>query len=117
MKWPHPHSARSIYKKRDCPIQPGASLQAKSALDFSLHCPAIAPNITPIDSEILDRGRRSSMKKLLALMSLFVALLSVSLAWAEDAEKAGPDDNKPPEGFTALFSGKDTTNWQGAIDF
>ena len=27
------------------------------------------------------------------------------------------EDNAPPKGFTALFNGKDTTNWQGAIDF
>jgi hypothetical protein len=25
-------------------------------------------------------------------------------------------DNTPPKGFTALFNGKDLTNWQGAID-
>jgi hypothetical protein len=27
------------------------------------------------------------------------------------------EDNTPPKGFTALFNGKDLTNWQGAIDF
>jgi hypothetical protein len=26
------------------------------------------------------------------------------------------EDNKAPEGFTALFNGKDLTNWQGAVD-
>jgi Domain of Unknown Function (DUF1080) len=30
-------------------------------------------------------------------------------------EKAGPDDNKAPEGFTLLFNGKELTNWQGNI--
>jgi hypothetical protein len=30
-------------------------------------------------------------------------------------DKAGPDDNKAPEGFTLLFNGKDLTNWQGNI--
>jgi 3-keto-disaccharide hydrolase len=33
-----------------------------------------------------------------------------------DDDKAGPNDNMPPEGFTALFNGKDLTNWQGLID-
>src|SRR5207245_2960829 len=26
-------------------------------------------------------------------------------------------DNTPPEGFTALFNGKDLTGWQGAVAF
>jgi hypothetical protein len=30
-------------------------------------------------------------------------------------EKAGPHDNHPPEGFHALFNGKDLTGWQGHI--
>jgi hypothetical protein len=30
-------------------------------------------------------------------------------------EKAGPKDNMPPEGFTALFNGKDLTGWQGLV--
>jgi Domain of Unknown Function (DUF1080) len=33
------------------------------------------------------------------------------------AEKAGPDDNKPPAGFIALFNGKDLTNWKGLVEF
>jgi hypothetical protein len=33
--------------------------------------------------------------------------------WAEDV--AGPNDNKPPAGFTALFNGKDLSGWQGHI--
>jgi hypothetical protein len=31
-------------------------------------------------------------------------------------EKAGPDDNKPPKGFTALFNGKDLKGWQGLVE-
>jgi hypothetical protein len=31
------------------------------------------------------------------------------------AATASADDNKPPEGFTSLFNGKDLTNWQSAI--
>jgi hypothetical protein len=34
-------------------------------------------------------------------------------AWAD--EKAGPKDNMPPPGFTALFNGKDLTGWQGLV--
>jgi hypothetical protein len=30
-------------------------------------------------------------------------------------DKAGPNDNKAPEGFTLLFNGKDLTNWKGVI--
>lgn len=30
-------------------------------------------------------------------------------------DKAGPNDNKAPEGFTLLFNGKDLANWQGAV--
>ena len=26
-------------------------------------------------------------------------------------------DNTPPEGFTALFNGKDLTGWQGLVEF
>jgi hypothetical protein len=55
------------------------------------------------------------MKRLLALAGLTLILLP--LCRADDADKAGPNDNKPPEGFTALFNGKDLTSWQGAIDF
>jgi hypothetical protein len=48
---------------------------------------------------------------------LLVSLLSIALALPAVAEdKAGPNDNKPPEGFTALFNGKDLAGWQGHID-
>ena len=52
------------------------------------------------------------MKKVLALAA--VAAVAV-LAVARGDDKAGPRDNTPPEGFQALFNGKDLTGWQGAI--
>jgi hypothetical protein len=53
------------------------------------------------------------MKRTHLLLSL-AALALVSALRAED--KAGPKDNTPPAGFTALFNGKDLTNWQGLIE-
>ena len=51
------------------------------------------------------------MKKILALAA--VAALAVLAARGDD--KPGSRDNTPPEGFVALFNGKDLTGWQGAI--
>src|SRR5207253_5939423 len=46
---------------------------------------------------------------------LVLALLpKAGVAWAD--EKAGPGDNTPPPGFTALFNGKDLTGWQGLVE-
>jgi 3-keto-disaccharide hydrolase len=47
---------------------------------------------------------------------LVTSLLTTALAVPALAEdKAGPHDNHPPEGFTALFNGKDLTNWKGNV--
>jgi len=43
------------------------------------------------------------------LLLLFVALLCAAPAFAEDKL------NTPPEGFTALFNGKDLTGWKGLV--
>ncbi len=44
-------------------------------------------------------------------------LLAALLAALAPAGHAGDKkDNTPPAGFTALFNGKELTNWQGAID-
>lgn len=48
------------------------------------------------------------MRKLLAVAFLLIG----SLALAQDKK-----DNTPPPGFTALFNGKDLTNWQGLVEF
>jgi hypothetical protein len=54
------------------------------------------------------------MKRLFALLALASLLGLLSFAGAAD-EKAGPKDNMPPPGFTALFNGKDLTNWQALV--
>ncbi len=56
------------------------------------------------------------MKWQLLLAGVMLSLATLGAAAEEKADKAGPDDNKPPEGFTALFNGKDLTNWQGLVD-
>ncbi len=52
--------------------------------------------------------------------TFILPLLAASMAWAGYAaaadDKAGPKDNTPPQGFTALFNGKDLTNWQGLVE-
>src|SRR5947209_5755794 len=55
------------------------------------------------------------VKRSLHLFSLAALLALGGSVRAADEEKAGPKDNKPPEGFTALFNGKDLTNWKGLI--
>jgi hypothetical protein len=55
------------------------------------------------------------MKKAFAWFGIVgLTVVAASLAAGAD-EKAGPKDNMPPEGFTALFNGKDQTNWQGLV--
>jgi hypothetical protein len=55
------------------------------------------------------------MKKSLTYLSTIVVLTLPAVATRAE-EKAGPADNKPPEGFTALFNGKDLSGWQGLVD-
>src|SRR5687768_10650140 len=45
----------------------------------------------------------------LVLIAAAGACVLPALAAADDK----PQDNTPPEGFTALFNGKDLTNWKG----
>jgi hypothetical protein len=63
------------------------------------------------------------MKKVVAILgiALVAAVYSLALQAKEKdegttEEKAGPNDNKPPKGFQALFNGKDLTNWQGLVE-
>lgn len=48
------------------------------------------------------------------LRTLMLGLVVGSLGLAVRAEEKRPD-NTPPEGFTALFNGKDLTNWKGLV--
>jgi hypothetical protein len=58
------------------------------------------------------------MKNLLAGFGLIavLALGAAAVRAADDEETAGPNDNKPPKGFKALFNGKDLTNWKGLVE-
>jgi hypothetical protein len=54
------------------------------------------------------------MRQWFALAS-FTLALALAETCSGAGEKAGPNDNMPPKGFTALFNGKDLTNWQGLV--
>jgi hypothetical protein len=53
------------------------------------------------------------MHRMLTIGAFILAFTVVPLRGAEDK---GQKDNTPPEGFTALFNGKDLTNWKGLIE-
>jgi hypothetical protein len=55
------------------------------------------------------------MKRLLCAF-IPAALAALAVSARADEDRAGPDDNKPPEGFTALFNGKDLTGWKGLVE-
>ena len=55
------------------------------------------------------------MRHSFLLISVVALLLSPFALQADDEEKAGPNDNQPPAGFTPLFNGKDLTGWQGVV--
>ena len=44
-----------------------------------------------------------------------MTLVCAAAAVTRAEEKAGPNDNTPPPGFTALFNGKDLAGWQGLV--
>ena len=56
------------------------------------------------------------MKPTLSAIVPLTLLLSLACPAAAYEDRAGPKDNVPPPGFTALFNGKDLTNWQGLIE-
>jgi Domain of Unknown Function (DUF1080) len=53
------------------------------------------------------------MRRYLFLSLVLGALTAAGAAGDETKDKT--KDNTPPEGFTALFNGKDLTNWQGLV--
>jgi len=55
------------------------------------------------------------MKAFLASLAL-LAILGVTTCGISADDKKPAKDNTPPSGFTALFNGKDLTNWQGLIE-
>jgi hypothetical protein len=56
------------------------------------------------------------MNKTLPLLALAAMAAAASWTAGADQDRAGPRDNMPPPGYTALFNGKDLTGWQGVID-
>ncbi|HXG09503.1 MAG TPA: DUF1080 domain-containing protein [Gemmataceae bacterium] len=54
------------------------------------------------------------MKRPLLLLGVST-LLALAAASGGADDKAGPTDNMPPPGFTALFNGKDLTGWQAVL--
>lgn len=52
------------------------------------------------------------MRRSASLLSVALLVLTGSFSYSEDAKKV---DNTPPEGFVALFNGKDLTNWKGLV--
>jgi hypothetical protein len=50
----------------------------------------------------------------LLFLTALAAILLVGARSSGADEKAGPKDNMPPAGFTALFNGKDISNWKDA---
>jgi len=50
--------------------------------------------------------------RILAAVSLLVLLTVCAVQAAEGTQ---PPLNQPPEGFTALFNGKDLTGWKGLL--
>lgn len=49
-------------------------------------------------------------------MRRYLSLPLVLCALTATSATAREKDNTPPEGFTALFNGKDLTNWQGLVE-
>lgn len=56
---------------------------------------------------------QSLLRPLAYLLSLSLCLALAAPAFAADDKEASP--NVPPEGFTALFNGKDLTGWKGLV--
>src|SRR5579884_3786168 len=62
------------------------------------------------DARPVTRHEVPAMRRLLALAALALPAFPALVAHAEEKK-----DNTPPPGFTALFNGKDLTNWQALV--
>jgi len=56
------------------------------------------------------------MKNACIVALSMVAVVLVGADTPSAADKALPNDNKPPTGFTALFNGKNLDGWQGLVE-
>lgn len=54
-------------------------------------------------------------KKTVAVLSSLVSAVCVLVAVATAADDAARPNNTPPEGFVALFNGRDLTGWKGLV--
>jgi hypothetical protein len=77
---------------------------------FSLHFARAADTI-PSSPAAQFTPRSNAMKTHLGFLTLVVVLFAATGQVAAEDKK----DNTPPEGFTALFNGKDLTNWQALV--
>jgi hypothetical protein len=82
---------------------------------FRLQSPAPAGTIGPSPRTADFTSEESSSMKQIVGMLLLAGALVLTGAGAADEDRARKD-NTPPEGFTALFNGKDLTGWQGLIE-
>ena len=59
--------------------------------------------------------RRWFTSRLRVPSCVLTGLVAATLAWAVSPKPASAADNTPPEGFAALFNGKDLTGWKGLV--
>lgn len=59
--------------------------------------------------------RRWLPERLRGPCCVVIGLIATMPAWAAFSRSAFAADNTPPEGFTALFNGKDLTGWKGLV--
>src|SRR5277367_1908632 len=84
---------------------------------FSLPCPIDRATISTIHRPYSHRSPEEAPVRSIPALILLGSLLAIALpVRGADEEKAGPKDNMPPDGFTALFNGKDLSGWQGLVE-
>jgi hypothetical protein len=97
----------------NCEVDSVATL--KHLRTLSLHFARRACTIGALPVITLSHGNgEQHMQKHLAFLTIVAVLGAASGAVGAD-DKPATKDNTPPEGFTALFNGKDLTNWQALV--